>query len=249
MKDFCESLRIFNCTDRQIEICGYLLKAGRVEQGYIFSKFDSPRTSLKRDIDFLIDIGLVKFSKIERFKYFELVDADELQALKIKKEREVLTKFEAFDDFVKMVDFTKGNEKTQIKILNDVHDLAEVRKEIEMMPDEIWQITSMKNFRELGLKIEDEHLKRLDDGNRIIRAMIISDEKIEITRSENIEVVSIPTSVIPLVGEVTVCGDVVIMFNFENGLEAIKIRSKVLASLIRNVLEFAWQRAKQITIY
>jgi len=125
--------------------------------------------------------------------------------------------------------------------------LRSMQKEYETIGGDIIQIVGLDTLRRLhGREATNvKHVESLQAQDRKIRSILVTDDFIATAEYSNVDVVCVPGDFVDVQGEMTVCGERLVLFSYTSGLIAIEIHSKTIANTARAVLELAWQRAKE----
>jgi len=136
-----------------------------------------------------------------------------------------------------------ASARPHVRYIETVEGLRLIQQEFEEMGEDVLQIVGYDTYVQLhGADIADEHREVLKNKKKKIRSILVTDSKVSLP--PNIEFVALSPSMMPVTGEVSVCGNRVIMFSYISGLVAVEITSKSIADTMRATLELAWQRAK-----
>ncbi|PIX62269.1 hypothetical protein CO057_02180 [Candidatus Uhrbacteria bacterium CG_4_9_14_0_2_um_filter_41_50] len=138
-----------------------------------------------------------------------------------------------------------ASNKPVIKYFESYGGIKSLQKEYELLDSDMIQIVGLDTLKALrGTGTNVEHIKELEFRSSKIRAIVVTDDPDSVPEFDNVECVIIPTDLIDVKGEMTVCGDRLLLFSYTSGLIAVEIHSKTIADTARATLELAWQRAK-----
>ena len=121
-----------------------------------------------------------------------------------------------------------------------------MQRDFERMEDDLIQIVGLDTLRTLYDPLEDHpHGDELKRAGRSVRAIIVSDDNVTSPDDAPFECVCVPNNLLDVKGEMTVCGDRLVLFSYTDGIIAVEIQSKTIADTARATLEMAWKHAKQ----
>ncbi len=145
---------------------------------------------------------------------------------------------------------TVNSSKPRIRYIEGIDGLRNMQREYEAWDEDTIQLVGYDTF----LAVSDKRLTRdhhdiLQDRQQSIRSLLITDKQIKIPAIPKLEVRLVPTSFFAAVqGEMSVCGDRVLMFSYASGFIAIEITSPVIAATVRAALELAWKAAENLDL-
>ena len=115
------------------------------------------------------------------------------------------------------------------------------------MEKPILQLVGYDAFLELNKEsVVQQNTERLQVKRSVGRAILITDLPIDPPAGSGFEVRRVPSSMIEVKGEMTVCEDHVLLFAYTQNVVAMEIISPAIADTCRATLELAWQRAGEI---
>ncbi|MDP2631669.1 MAG: helix-turn-helix domain-containing protein [Candidatus Uhrbacteria bacterium] len=136
--------------------------------------------------------------------------------------------------------------KPKIRYIEKLDGMRAMQKEYEQMDDDIIQIVGYDTFLQLhDPGISHIHQKQLSVRKRKIRSILVTDRSVNFSDDLDIEYVTISPSLLDVHGEMSVCGDKLVLFSYSGGIIAIEIHSKAIADTARATLELAWREAKK----
>ncbi len=197
----------------------------------------------------LVKKGLVsEFKKADELRY-AAESPMIIQALLAVEERELTVRQELAAPLVErlQVFFQKNSKKPKIRYVDSLEGLRVMQKEFEQIGEDIFQIVGLDTFDKLhGRDVNREHLSHLEEKGRKIRAILVTDRVVASPKETNIEFLTISPSLVPIKGEMTVCGDRTALFSYSDSLVAIDIHSVTIAEMVRNMLELAWKEVERL---
>jgi hypothetical protein len=175
-----------------------------------------------------------------------------LQTLVHHEMRELEDRRRIVDD---MMDRLRAMHRSQakrphVRYIDTLQGLRMVQREFELMEEDILQIVGLDTLRELHSEpFAPEHRGALSAKGRLVRAIVVTNDRPVFPKGLNVEYVTIAPDVMPVGGEMSICGNRVLLFSYIGGLTAVEITSLPIAQTVRASFELAWQRAKEIGEY
>lgn len=243
LKDQLHKIGLENC---DIDLYITLLHHGELSGSELAEKLSISRSSAARKLDCLIDHGLVEKCD-EGFTCRPpeaLVDIIETQKAEVvareKLVQDVLAKLNPL--------YHKGQDRPYIWNINSREELRRAQRIFETLEDDILQIVSLDACLEsLNEDSLTDHRDALKNSDRKIRAIIVGESDAKLPEIQA-EYVLLPPELRPIPGEITLCGDYILMFSYQKSDEfsAVEIRSPAIAETLRFTLELAWQRGVEL---
>ena len=138
-------------------------------------------------------------------------------------------------------------EKPRIRYIEGLDGLRAMQREYEARGGDILQIVGYDAFLALhDLSDTRTHREAIAQASRQVRAIVITDFDVSFSNMPNVDARVVPTSIIRAPGEMSVCGDRVLLLSYQGGVIAIEIRSQAIADTCRATLELAWREAGAI---
>ncbi len=139
-----------------------------------------------------------------------------------------------------------SEEKPRIRYIESIDGLRAMQHEYEKMQGDIIQLLQYDRFLQIhDPLITNAHRTENTHVRRSVRSILIT-TKADLTVNWGAEVILVPEDVFPAGGEMTVCGDRLVLFAYTSGFIAVEIRSEAIASTARATLELAWREAERI---
>ena len=139
-----------------------------------------------------------------------------------------------------------GAHKPAIRYVESVQGLRAMQREYEAMDGDILQIVGLDTLKQLYDPAQaPEHGQTIAQANRSIRTIVVSAQEVSYPTDWNIEFIVISPDVLDVKGEMTVCGDRLLLMSYTSGMIAVEICSKTIADTARATLEMSWQWAKE----
>ncbi|MCH8049155.1 hypothetical protein IH979_00380 [Patescibacteria group bacterium] len=136
--------------------------------------------------------------------------------------------------------------KPKIRYIESIEGLRAMQREYEELNEDMIQLVGYDTFFKLhNLNISKEHQRELARRKRKIRSILVTEKQLSFPEELDVEYVTISPSLMNVHGEMTVCGNRLILFSFTEGIIAVEIISKTIADTARAVLELAWKQAQE----
>jgi sugar-specific transcriptional regulator TrmB len=226
------------------------LEFGQANAHQIGAKSGINRATVYSVLDSLKKKGLITFvsSGIERQYRAEapssILTLFELQERELEKRR-----FRAHDVITRLQVFHNTDaSKPKIRYFERVTGLQAMQTEYEMLDQDMIQIVGLDTLKQLyDPARESEHAHELKRRNRKVKAIIVTKQDVShLDKLDNFEYVVVDPDFVSVKGEMTVCGNRLVLFSYTQGIIAVEIQSKTIADTARAVLEMAWNDAKRI---
>lgn len=248
MEDLALGLLKLGFKRQEAEIYVALLGVGRAPAGRLAQMTGFPRTSTYNSLKVLMSQGLVTEVQMQERVYIA-ESPERIRSLLSYQIRELEQK-RSFADQLMMrlqVFHQTSKDKPHIRYIESIQGLRMMQQEYESMDADIIQILNYDRFLAIhDPSVTNEHRIELEDQKRRIRSILITD-RTHVKPDANAEIILLPSSLAPMEGELTVCGDRVILFAYASSFIAIEIVSQAIASTLRTTLELAWNEAKRIS--
>ncbi|MBT3230899.1 hypothetical protein HN358_03945 [Candidatus Uhrbacteria bacterium] len=139
--------------------------------------------------------------------------------------------------------------KPRIRYFERVTGLRTMQAEYEMLDEDIIQIVGLDTLRQLYDPANDqEHARELKRKDRKVKTIIATSQDVShLDELDNFEYVVVDPEVLNIKGEMTVCGDRVVMFSYSSTIIAVEVQSKEIAQTARVTLELAWNEAVRLS--
>ncbi len=249
MNDFVRDLVKIGFSHKEASVYIILLGLGRASASQIIKKTTINRASVYRVLDSMRKKGLILSEETLSDKYYIPEPPERILTLLQMQSMEVEERRKRADILVmrlKVIHNSSGN-KPNIRYIESISGLRMMQREYENYPEDILQVIGYDAFLALhDPSITKEHRSELSNSSRKIRSIIISTKTVQIENLNGLEYIVLPPELASIDGEMTVCGDRLVMFSYANGIIAIEIKSKTLADTARATLELAWNEAKRI---
>ncbi len=141
-----------------------------------------------------------------------------------------------------------GVVKPRVRLIADLQEILDLHREYTCLAEPILQLVGYDAFTSLQKSsvVTKQH-ERLGKEKSRGRSILVTDKPVEAPLGSLFEVRCIPPDLLVIKGEMTVCGDRVLLFTYVETLFAVEIISASLADTCRLALELAWQKAGEFT--
>lgn len=124
-----------------------------------------------------------------------------------------------------------------------LHDFSQLPGDIVQLLDyETYSVMQEHPARESKRVVSKEE----EEESKKIRSMVITDRRIAISQSMYTQVRAVSPLIVSAMGEMSVCGDHVLLLSHAHGVHAVQIRSQPIAEMCRASLNLAWCAAGKI---
>lgn len=139
--------------------------------------------------------------------------------------------------------------KPKIRYFERITGLRAMQAEYEMLDEDMIQIVGLDTLKQLYNPSSDSgHVQELQRKQRRVKTIIVSKEPVgHLDGVENVEYVVVDPEIMAVKGEMTVCGDRLVLFSYASSIMAVEIQSKEIADTARATLELAWNEAVRLS--
>jgi predicted transcriptional regulator len=137
--------------------------------------------------------------------------------------------------------------RPRVRYREGLHGLRQLQTEYGQLEGEYIQMVGLDAFLKLhDPERTDDYRETLAETPRKIRTIFVTADPSVVPKIPGMETVILPPGVLPIEGEMTVCGDRVAFFSYKDDIIAVEIHSAQIAGVCRGTLELAWSYAKQL---
>ena len=216
----------------------------------IGDKAGSNRATTYAVLKSLIKKGLITSVNIDSIQHFRaeapqsILTLFELQQRELEKRKQnayqIIQRLQVFHN-------TEG-AKPKIRYFERVTGLRAMQAEYEMLDEDMIQIVGFDTLKKLyDPSINGEHAQELKRKDRHVKTIIVTRDNVShLDQLDNFEYIIVDPDVVSIKGEMTVCGDRVVMFSYSSSIIAVEIQSKEIADTARATLELAWNEAVRL---
>lgn len=247
--DLQRELEQLGFTERQACVYVTLLRFGKSGAQQLALATGLPRASCYDAAQQLIAQGLVRSTNESGQQVFITEPPDRISLMLALQLEEVQARRRRAEMFLPQLSALTGdgNAKPRFRIVNDTEELHAIHAEYAEMEMPILQLIGYDAFLELHREpVVQENAERLQKKRSRGRAILVTDLPVDAPSGSDFQVRRVPPSMIEVKGEMTVCGDHVLLFAYTQNVVAIEIISPAIASTCRATLELAWQQAGEI---
>lgn len=253
MEDLFSQFERLGFADKEAKIYLALLQHGSATAQEVAHMVGLPRPTVHRKLLLLCKRGIIQTHGEDDEGMLFLCEAPERLQTLVHQEMQSLEERRRMIDG--MMDRLRAMHRSQakrphVRYIDTLQGLRTVQREFELMGEDILQMVGLETLKVIhGEPHAPEHRDILAGQGRLIRAILITHEPPHFPKDFNIEYVIVPPEAMPVTGEMSVCGNRVLLFSYIGGLTAVEITSQPIAQTVRASLELAWQRAREIGTY
>jgi len=248
MDQLKRDLQRIGFTQNEADVYLALLQLGRATAGKVAKTCSVKRTTTYSVLRDLMQKGLASGVQRQEECWYVAETPERLQSLLHLQYQEVKARRKLADQLINklQVFHNVGAHKPSIRYVESVQGLRAMQREYEAMQEDILQIVGLDTLKQLYDPLRSpDHGEIITQADRTIRTIVVSAGAVEYPESWNIEFVVIPPDVLDVHGEMTVCGDRLLLMSYTSGMIAVEICSKTIADTARATLEMSWQWAKE----
>ncbi|MFA5946575.1 MAG: helix-turn-helix domain-containing protein [Patescibacteria group bacterium] len=135
--------------------------------------------------------------------------------------------------------------RPRVRYREGLHGLRQLQAEYGALEGDYIQMVGLDAFLKLhDPDRTDDYRDTLQTGQRKIRTIFVTTDPSLVPKIPGMETVVLSPGVLPIEGEMTVCGDRVAFFSYKDDIIAVEIHSAQIAGVCRETLELAWNYAK-----
>jgi len=137
--------------------------------------------------------------------------------------------------------------RPRVRYREGLHGLRQLQAEYNELEGDYIQMVGLDAFLKLhDADKTDDYREELKTSPRKIRTIFVTADPLQVPTIPGMETVILSPGVLPIEGEMTVCGDRVAFFSYKDDIIAVEIHSAQIAGVCRGTLELAWNFAKQL---
>ena len=250
MRELSIQLGQLGFAEKEARIYLMLLQHGSANAQELAYMTGLPRPTVYRKLLLLHKRGVIQTHGEDENQMLFLCEAPErLQSL-VHQDMQVLEEkrrvIDGMMDRLRAIHHSQA-KRPHVRYIDTLQGLRMVQREFEAMGEEILQMVGIDAFTELhGAPYAPDHQFELAQQSCPIRSILITNHIPKFAHQLNIEYIIVPPQAMPISGEMSVCGNRVLMFSYIGGLTAVEVTSQPIAQTVRATLELAWQRAKEV---
>jgi sugar-specific transcriptional regulator TrmB len=250
MLDVRDALIRIGFSENEAEIYIAILRLERAKIAEVLARVEVKRATVYSTIESLIKKGFITGLEIEGRRVYIAEPPERIISKIESKQQELDVQRAIAGRLIKQLQGFQGKDspRPRVRYYESIEGVRAIQKEFEDQGGDIIQIFRYESFRKLCPPQETrEHRKEIIKNKRRVKAIIVTDREVDVPTNPNFEIVTIPSEIAPIEGEVAVCGDEkVALYSLDQEIIAIEIHSKIIAKTIRATLELAWNEAKRL---
>jgi|GEM_PF-705694 len=248
MQDLIHSLIRIGFSENESAVYIALLELGASRGGIVARKASVNRATTYSVLETLRKKGLV-FTHVEAGERWFTAEPPERIALLLQRERRSVEEKEDIAKRLlmrlKVIENAEGT-RPKIRYVESVDGLRAMQKEYEAHEEDIIQIIGYDTFCLLcPPSTTRDHRSELKEQKRRVRSILVTEKNLGMSDELGDEFVCIPPDVLDIHGEMSVCGDRLLLFSYQEGIIAVEVHSKTIAGTARGALELAWKEAER----
>ncbi len=208
------------------------------------------RATVYSVLDSLKKKGLITFITSGEQKEYRVEAPSSILTLLELQQRELQKRQFRANDVINRLQVFHNTDATKPKIryFERVTGLRAMQTEYEMLNEDMIQIVGLDTLKQLYDPSRDnEHTLELKRRDRKVKTIIVTKSDVShLDGLDNFDYVVIDPDLVDVKGEMTVCGDRLVLFSYTQGIIAVEIQSRTIADTARCVLELAWNEAKRL---
>lgn len=247
--DLARELSRLGLSEKEATVYVTMLRLGNATAPQIVEHTKISRASTHDALDVLSHMGLVTaYREGEAHKFTAEPPERLLNVLRLQR-REVELREQHAERLLPQLAavHTVHAAKPKIRYIEGIDGLRNIQREYETWDNDTIQLIGYDAFCAVSdRRITRDHHEILHDRKSTIRSMLVTNTRVHVPAVPNLEVRCVPASFFDVTGEVSVCGDRVLLFSYANGFIAIEITSPSIAATVRASLELAWKAAETL---
>jgi hypothetical protein len=247
--DLQRELENLGFTEKQARIYIALLHLGKSGAMQLSLAVGIPRATCYDVLQQLVTQGLVLSDDSMGQQLFIAEPPERILSLLRLQSEEMTVRLKRAEEFVPHLTAlsNSGISRPKVRVLADFDEIVQVGAEPAYLTESILQIVAMDHFLALQTPTTlKNRLVRLQTLKPHGRAILVSNKKHDPPVGVDFEIRTLPPDLLDMKGEMTVCGDRVLIASFDGGWSAVEIVSASLAETCRQALELTWQRAGEL---
>lgn len=251
MRDIVSELINLGFSENEAKIYLSALELGVSPAQKIGDKAGSNRATTYSVLKALVKKGLITPVTIESVQHFRAEAPQSILTLFELQQQELeARKHRAHQTIQRLQVFhNTDGKKPKIRYFERITGLRAMQTEYEMLEQDMIQIVGLDTLKKLyNPANEQEHAQELKRKDRKVKTIIATKQDVShLDCLENFEYVVVDPEIVQIHGEMTVCGDRLVMFSYASSIIAVEIQSKEIADTARAALELAWNEAVRLS--
>ena len=240
------SLTALGIPPRIAEVYAFVVQKGEVVARDVAETFSFTRSTAHDILSTLVQYGFARTMQRGKEKVFIMESPSVLRDAFFAERRKAEVRVEVLEQIIPVLRACYGSGGgIGIRYFSGIDGLQNIQREFDNLPGEILQFFDFDTFHALDVAHARErgHVYVIDRAKRV-RSIIMTDKHAEVLPSFGAEIRTIPRDMLSAPGEMSVCGDRVLLFSYAEDISVIEIRSAAIADVCRATLELAWKAAE-----
>ncbi len=241
------SLTALGIPPRIAEVYAFIAEKGEVVARDVAETFSYTRSTAHDVLSTLVHYGFARAIQRGKAKVFMMESPHVLcEALYVER-RKAETRVEVFEQLVPVLRalYGSGGSGIGIRYFTGADGLEAIQREFAGLSGDILQFFDFDTLCALDIIRAREYGNAwVIDRAKRVRSIVMTDRDMHVLPSLGIEIRTIPRNLITLPGEMSVCGDRVLLLSYAEEISVIEIRSAAVADVCRATLELAWKAAE-----
>lgn len=241
------SLTALGIPPRLAEVYVFVAQQGEVAARDVAESFSYTRSTAHDVLSTLVRYGFARSVTRGKEKIFVMESPQVLRDVFRAERQKAEMRSEVFEQIVPMLRalHASGSPDVGVRYFSGAKGLHDIQREFDGLPGEVLQLLDIDTLCALEVARTDiiSRYHMIDHAKRI-RSILLTDKKIAALPVMGGEVRTISRDVLNAPGEMSVCGDRVLLLSYVDEISIIEIRSRSIADVCRATLELAWKAAE-----
>jgi hypothetical protein len=242
------SLTALGIPPRLVEVYLFVAEQGEVAARDVAETFSYTRSTAHDVLGMLVRYGFARAVTRGKEKVFCMESPHVMREAFQAERRRAETRSEVFEQIVPMLRafHAAGSPGTGVRYFSGIKGLREIQREFDGLPGDILQLLDIDTFQALEVvRAKEIGRHRMIDQTKRTRSIVLTDQRTESLPSLGTEIRTVSRDLLSAPGEMSVCGDRVLLLSSIDEISIIEIRSRAIAEVCRATLELAWKAAEQ----
>ncbi len=242
------SLTALGIPPRLAEVYCFVAEQGEVAARDVAETFSYTRSTAHDVLATLVRYGFARSVTRGKEKIFCMESPQVMYEAFVVEQRKAETRMEVFEQMLPVLRalHASGNPGTGVRYFSGVKGLREIQREFDGLPGDILQLLDIDTFQALEVaRAKELGRHRMIDHAKRTRSIVLTDQRTVSLPFIGAEMRTISRDLLSAPGEMSVCGDRVLLLSYVDEISIIEIRSRAIADVCRATLELAWRAAEQ----
>ena len=242
------SLTALGIPPRLAEVYVFVAERGEVAARDVAETFSYTRSTAHDVLSTLVRYGFARSVTRGKDKVFFMESPQVIRDAFVTERRKAETRSEVFEQIVPVLRalHASSNPGTGVRYFSGVKGLREIQREFDGLPGDILQLLDFDTFHALEVvRVKELGRRRMIDQTKRTRSIVLTDQHVASIPAAGVEIRTVSRDLISAPGEMSVCGDRVLLLSYVDDIAIIEIRSRAIAEVCRATLELAWKAAEQ----